>query len=172
MSERFHVVTFRPGDRHSAICRDGRERSAIVTGWPDYSTARAAVQIRDKGRRFTVSGFITFGRSGLEFVGTGCHRQLIPLTGHRPRTAELARRLISATAWGFACPGVHWDLPSAHAAELAQGCFDHLIIGCPPPWTAGNPVAHEIFRKLARADIEQLARFYLKLEGFLLLADE
>lgn len=179
MGDRFHSLTFRPGDRHVAECRDGRRRSAVVTGWPDYSSAPAAVQLTVGGRRLTVSGFLTFRRSpvtgmpdGLEFTGTGRNADRMPWTGHRRRTADLARRLIGATSWGFACPGVHWTLPSEHAGQLAKGCRYHVETGCPPPWTAGNPVAHEICRKLKRGDHSNLARFYSKLERFLLLAGE
>jgi hypothetical protein len=173
MGDRFHEYRFTPGARMPAECRDGRRRSAVVTGLADYSTAPASVQITAGGRRRTVSGFLSFRSSTvLEFVGTGRNADLVPWTGHRRRTADLARRLISATAWGFACPGVNWELPSEHAGKLAGGCRHHVETGCPPPWTAGNPVAHEICRKLKRGDHLNLARFYSKLERFLLLAGE
>jgi hypothetical protein len=139
----------------------------------DYSSAPSAVQLTVGGRRRTVSGFLSFRSSTvLEFTGTGKNAALIPWTGHRRRIADLARRLIAATAWGFSCPGVYWGLPSEHAGKLAGGCRYHVETGCPPPWTAGNPVAHEIYRKLKRSDLADLARFYSKLERFLLLAGE
>ncbi len=179
MADRFHSVTFRPGDRHAALCRDGRRRSAVVTAWPDYSAAPAAIQVTAGGRRVTVSGFLTFRRSpvtgmpdGLEFTGTGRNAALIPWTSHRPRVANLGRRLISATAWGFACPGVHWELPSEHAGKLFLGVEDFLILGRSPAWISKNPPAREVWRGLTHADCCKLTRFFAKLERFARLAGE
>lgn len=179
MGERFHSLTFRPGDRHVAECRDGRRRSAVVTGWPDYSAAPAAVQLTADGRRLTVSGFLTFRRSTvvgmpdvLEFTGTGRNADRMPWTGHRRRTADLARRLIAATSWGFACPGVHWELPSEHAAQIFRGVNEFVCLGTSPAWISKNPPAREVWRGLTHADCCRLTRFFAKLERFLSLAGE
>ena len=179
MADRFHDLTFRPGDRHVAECRDGRRRSAVVTAWPDYSAAPAAVQLTAGGRRVTVSGFLSFRRSAvlglpavLEFTGTGRNATLIPWTSHRPRVANVGRRLISATSWGFACPGVHWALPSEHAAQLFRGVHEFVCLGLPPAWISKNPPAREVWRGLSHADCCKLTRFFSQLERFAQLAGE
>lgn len=173
MGDRFHEYRFTPGARMPAECRDGRRRSAVVTGLADYSTAPAAVQVTAGGRRVTVSGFLVFGSpTVLEFVATGRNAQFMPWTGHRPRVANLARDLIGATAWGFACPGVHWALPSEHARQLYDGVNNFVCLGVSPAWISKNPTAREIWRRMSHDDCNRLTRFFLKLERFALLAGE
>jgi hypothetical protein len=174
MSDRFHEYRFAvPGFRYVAGCRDGRHRSAVVTGFPDsFSTVPAAVQVTAGGRRVTVSGFLFMRGPVLCFSGTGRNAALIPWTGHRPRLATLARRLIGATAWGFGCPGVHWELPSEHAAQLFKGVNDFVCLGVPPAWISKNPPAREVWRRMTHDDCNRLTRFFSKLERFALLTGE
>jgi len=151
------------GDRVRAVCRDGVIRSAVITGNPDtWFSLPAAVQVTVAGKRKTVAGYLSHDMEGKVCFRCYLYRSnhvFMPWTGHKPRLAKLALRLIKATAYGRGAPGYIWDSGADHAAALAGAC--RLMATGVYPCYLGY-VAGSIIKRMPLALLPQLARFFDK----------
>jgi hypothetical protein len=155
---------FYPGRRLPVVCRDGITRQAVATGFAAQGLP-AAVQVTSGGKRRTVSGTVyplPFSRL-LSFYATGRNSDLIGWTGHKPRLAAAALRLIRATAYGRGAPGYIWDYPSVHSAAIAGGC--RLWYGC-GKWPQGGFAARAVLRRLPAELLPRLAAYFDRLGRF------
>jgi hypothetical protein len=156
------------GDRVSALCRDGIKRSAIITGHPETCFyLPAAVQVTVAGNRRTVAGYLSYDQGGTVCFRAYLYRSnhvFIPWTGHKPRLAKLALRLIKATAYGRGAPGYIWDSGADHAGALAGAC--RLMATGVSPCYLGY-VAVAIIKRLPPEELPRLARFFDKQAGFI-----
>lgn len=161
-----------PGNRLPALCRDGVKRSAVITGHADtWFSLPAAVQVSVRGKRKTVAGFLSHDMDGKICFRAYTYRanhSLIPWTGHKPRLAKVAFRLIKATAYGHGAPGYIWDWPGDHAKALARGC--RAWYGS-QSWPQGGSQARATLKRLPEYLLPQLWRFFDKLAGFYGLND-
>ena len=164
---------FYPGRRLRVVCRDSIVRTAVLTGYAS-GVVPAMVQVTVDGRRRTVSGFISQGKTlpatpellrqlgippfDYEFTSTGRNADLIPWTNHKPRLAKVARRMALTSQWGLSCPGYQWDIPSEHSFGLAKVCRDR-ILGLPLP-NKGWPL-RRILKTLSTSDLLKLERFFI-----------
>ena len=153
------------GSRLPALCRDGVTRSAVITGYADtWFSIPAAVQVTSGGKRRTVAGSLYHDREGKVSFGAYSYRAnyvFIPWTGHKPRLAKLALRLIKATAYGRGAPGYIWDLPADHSAALAKGCRHYYGTS---EWPEGGCQARAVLKRLPADLLPRLARYFDKLE--------
>lgn len=158
---------FYPGKRLPAVCRDGVIRSAVITGTPDtWFSIPAAVQVASGGKRRTVAGSLYHDIDGKVSFGAYLYRAnhvFIPWTGHKPRLAKLALRLIKATAYGRGAPGYIWDYPAEHSAALARGCR-HWYGS--QSWPQGGFAARAVLKRLPEYLLPRLAVFFDRLERF------
>lgn len=166
-------MSFAPGKRLPALCRDKVIRSAVILRPARlfFGPYPAAVQVAGKGKRRTVTGFLSYNVDGaLSFTPypLRANADAIPWTGHRPRLARLALRLIRATAYGHGAPGYIWDYPADHAAAIERGCLQWHAFRT---WPQGGHAARSVLRRLARADLPRLAVFFSKLSNFISLLD-
>ena len=161
-----------PGNRLPAVCRDGVKRSAVITGSPDtFFSIPAAVQVTSGGRRRTVAGYLTHDMAGKVCFRAYLYRakhSLIPWTGHKPRLAKLALRLIKATAYGRGAPGYIWDWAADHAAALAGGCRHWYSTS---EWPEGGFAARAVLRRLPPDLLPRLALYFDKLAALYRLHD-
>jgi hypothetical protein len=164
---------FYPGRRLGVVCRDGVVRSAVLTGYAS-GVVPAMVQVTVDGRRRSVSGFISQGKPlpatpellrqlgippfDYKFTSTGRNADLIPWTNHKPRLANLARRMALTSSWGLSCPGYAWDIPSDHAFGLSKVCRDRLN-GLPLP-NKGWPF-RRLLKSLSSSDLLKLEKFFI-----------
>jgi hypothetical protein len=161
------------GKRWPVVCRDRVIRKAVLTGRDVFynDVYLAAVQLTASGRRRTVSGWFAWDseKGYFRFFATGANAALIPLTGHKPRLAKLARKLIAATSYSKRAEG----LPSDHAAALAYMCQTEAaglteISGQESPgW-----LVRRILCRLWGEDVERLALFFDRLARFQSAAGE
>ena len=153
---------FYPGKRIKALCRDGVQRSAVITGHADtWFSIPSAVQVTAGGKRKTVAGYLTHDSAGTVCFRAYLYRAnhvFIPWTAHKPRLAKLALRLIKATAYGHGAPGYIWDWPADHAAALAGGCRAWQTLGA---WPQGG---HDCTREFKRIDPTLLPRLAIFFE--------
>jgi hypothetical protein len=161
-----------PGKRLPVVCRDGVTRSAVITGHADtYFSLPATVQVTAGGKRRTVAGSLDHDREGKVCFWAYSYRAnhiFIPWTGHKPRLAKLALRLIMATAYGRGAPGYIWDLPADHSAALAGGC--RLWYGC-AEWPQGGFAARAVLKRLPAELLPRLALYFEKLAALYRLHD-
>jgi hypothetical protein len=150
---------FYPGRRLRVVCRDRLVRSAVLTGYAS-GVVPAMVQVTVNGRRRTVSGTVAWFavQRVFKFFGNGRNADLIPWTNHKPRLANLARKLATTSAWGLSCPGYAWDVPSDHAFGLSKVCRDRLN-GLPLP-NKGWPF-RRILKSLSSSDLLRLEKFFI-----------
>ena len=164
---------FYPGRRLPAVCRDGVTRSAVITGQADtWFSIPAAVQVTTSGgKRRTVAGYLTHDDAGKVCFRAYLYRAnhvFIPWTGHKPRLAAAALRLIKATAYGHGAPGYIWDYAGDHAAALAGGC--RLWYGC-GEWPAGGCQARAVLKRLPAELLPRLALYFDRLAALYRLHD-
>ena len=163
---------FYPGQRLPVVCRDGITRSAVITGQADtWFSMPGAVQVTAGVKRRTVAGSIYYNREGKVCFGAYLYRAnhvFIPLTGHKPRLAAVALRLIKATAYGRGAPGDIWDYSADHAAALAAGCRHWYGTG---QWPQGGFAARAVLRRLPAELLPRLAVYFDKLAALYLLHD-
>jgi len=160
---------FYPGKRLPVLCRDGVTRKAVSTGYAAQFLS-AAVQVTVAGERKTVAGLV-FSESlpaRFVFMATGKNKGLIPWTGHKPRLAAAALRLIKATAYGRGAPGYIWDYAADHSAALAGGC--RLWYGC-AEWPQGGFAARAVLKRLPAELLPRLALYFEKLAALYRLHD-
>lgn len=151
-----------PGRRLPVVCRDGIARQAVCTGYAGHGLP-AAVQIYSGGKRRTVSGTVyplPFSRL-LSFYATGRNSDLIGWTAHKPRLANLARKLIAATAYGRGA-GHKWELPSDHAAALAAACRKWAVAWYGTPELGWIATAE--FKRIKTDVLPRLAAYFDRLE--------
>ena len=164
---------FKPGKRLPAVCRDGITRSAVITGregkFEGWNSYPATVQVYAAGKRRTVSGGI-YGPNikGLIFFSADAWKKnaaLIPLTGHKPRLAKLARKLIAAVK----C--VNGDYSPAAMAEV---CRTEAAGLTEPPGQSESPgwIAYRLLRRLPGHDLKRLAAYFVRLGRFQSAAGE
>jgi hypothetical protein len=163
---------FYPGKRLPAVCRDGVTRSAVITGQADaYFSLPAAVQVTVAGKRRTVAGSLYYDINGKVCFGAYTYRAnhvLIPWTGHKPRLAAAALRLIKATAYGHGAPGYIWDWAGDHSRALARGC---IMFYATSEWPEGGCQARAVLKRLPADLLPQLCRFFDKLTALYRLHD-
>jgi hypothetical protein len=161
---------FYPGNRLPALCRDGVTRSAVITGSPNtFFSIPAAVQVTSGGKRRSVAGSLYHDIDGKVSFGAYTYRAnhaLIPWTGHKPRLAKLARKLIAATAYGKAAEG----LPSDHAATLAAACRSWSVAWYATP--ALGWIATAEFKRIKPDVLPPLAAYFDRLARFQSAAGE
>lgn len=160
---------FYPGRRLPAVCRDGVTRSAVITGQADtWFSIPAAVQVTAGGKRRTVAGYLTHDNAGTVCFRAYLYRAnhvFIPLTGHKPRLAKLARKLIAAVKCvnGDYSPAVMAEVCRTEAAGLTE-----------PPGQSESPgwIACRLLRRLPCHDLKRLAAYFNRLGRFQSAAGE
>lgn len=161
------------GNRLPALCRDGVNRSAVITGHSSlyFGPYPAAVQVSAGGKRRTVAGFLSYHHEGVLIFTpypSKANAGAIPWTKHRPQLARFALRLIKATAYGHGAPGYLWDWPADHAAALAGGCMEYYGTG---QWPAGGFAARAVLKRLPADVLPRLAVYFGKLAALYALHD-
>jgi hypothetical protein len=129
------------------------------------------VQVTAGGKRRTVAGSLYHDIDGKVSFGAYTYRAnhvFIPWTGHKPRLAAAALRLIKATAYGRGAPGYIWDYAADHAAALAGGC--RLWYGC-GEWPEGGCQARAVLKRLPPDLLPRLAIYFDKLAALYRLHD-
>ena len=150
---------FYPGRRLPAVCRDGVIRSAVITGTPDtWFSVPAAVQVTAGGKRRTVAGSLYHDIDGKVSFGAYLYRSnhvYIPWTAHKPRLANLGRKLIAAVRFvrGDYSPEAMAEVCRTEAAGLTEPDGKES-----PGW-----IARRIMSRLWEEDVKRLTVFFNRL---------